>query len=320
MEVAIDAGAEDLTDDGDRFGDHLRPERPRRGARRRSRRRAHRRVGRAHDGADLDRVGVRRGRGEEGAAADGRHRRPRRRPDRLRQLRHPRRRSWPASTAEPCGSPRSERTGRIESNTCSSWGSIPACRAAATGWSARRRAGRRARRVAAGMIETDPAAPTRERGSATLARELRALLAEFRPDVVVVERVFFQTNARTARGGRPGERPRPGRAAEAGCEVAQYTSNEVKLAVVGYGAATKEQVQRMVRPVLGLAEPPQSAGRRRRAGAGRVPPARRRRSADAVAASAGAASDVIGSLRGHLRGAARRRPRSSSRSAASATG
>jgi crossover junction endodeoxyribonuclease RuvC len=34
--------------------------------------------------------------------------------------------------------------------------------------------------------------------------------------------------------------------------VAQYTANEVKQGLVGYGAATKEQVQRMVAQVLGL--------------------------------------------------------------------
>ena len=34
--------------------------------------------------------------------------------------------------------------------------------------------------------------------------------------------------------------------------MAQYTSNEVKQAVVGYGAATKLQVQRMVAAVLDL--------------------------------------------------------------------
>ncbi len=37
-------------------------------------------------------------------------------------------------------------------------------------------------------------------------------------------------------------------AAAAGCEVAQYTANEVKQGLVGYGAATKEQVQRMGGP------------------------------------------------------------------------
>ncbi len=60
-------------------------------------------------------------------------------------------------------------------------------------------------------------------------------------------------------------------AAEAGCEVAQYTSNEVKQALVGYGSATKAQVQRMVAAVLGLAEPPEPARRGRRTGPGRLP-------------------------------------------------
>ena len=41
-------------------------------------------------------------------------------------------------------------------------------------------------------------------------------------------------------------------AAEEGCEVAQYTSNEVKQALAGWGAADKEQVQGMVAAVLGL--------------------------------------------------------------------
>jgi crossover junction endodeoxyribonuclease RuvC len=41
-------------------------------------------------------------------------------------------------------------------------------------------------------------------------------------------------------------------AAAAGCEVIQYTANEVKQGLVGYGAATKEQVGRMVAQVLGL--------------------------------------------------------------------
>jgi len=45
-------------------------------------------------------------------------------------------------------------------------------------------------------------------------------------------------------------------AAAQGCEVVQYTANEVKQAVVGYGAASKQQVQRMVARVLGLPEVP----------------------------------------------------------------
>ncbi len=48
-------------------------------------------------------------------------------------------------------------------------------------------------------------------------------------------------------------------AAAAGCAVALYSPNEVKLSVAGYGAASKEQVQQMVQTLLGLAELPRPA-------------------------------------------------------------
>jgi crossover junction endodeoxyribonuclease RuvC len=85
-----------------------------------------------------------------------------------------------------------------------------------------------------------------------LHTELSALFGELRPDVVVVERVFFQVNARTAMSVGQASGLALVAAAAAGCEIAQYTSNEVKQGLVGYGAATKDQVQRMVAQVLGL--------------------------------------------------------------------
>jgi crossover junction endodeoxyribonuclease RuvC len=111
------------------------------------------------------------------------------------------------------------------------------------------------RALAAGVIETEPAAAIPER-LFTLQRELRALLEEYRPPVVAVERVFFQVNARTAVSVCQASGLALAAAAEHGCAVAEYTSNEVKQALVGYGGATKDQVQRMVAQVLGLAEPP----------------------------------------------------------------
>jgi crossover junction endodeoxyribonuclease RuvC len=109
--------------------------------------------------------------------------------------------------------------------------------------------------VAGGVVSTEPTVPLPER-LATLAEELRALVGEFHPDAVVVERVFFQVNARTAMATGMAAGIALVAAAESGCQVAQYTSNEVKQALVGYGGATKEQVQRMVASVLGLDEPP----------------------------------------------------------------
>ena len=106
---------------------------------------------------------------------------------------------------------------------------------------------------AAGVIETEPARPLPERLRA-LQIELRSLLREFRPDAVAVERVFFQVNARTAMSVGQASGLALAEAAAAGCDVAQYTPNEVKQALVGYGGATKAQVQRMVEQVL-LMEP-----------------------------------------------------------------
>lgn len=123
------------------------------------------------------------------------------------------------------------------------------------GYGVATRDGTRFTATAAGVVTTSTADPLPQR-LAALARELRALLAEYRPDVVVVERVFFQTNVRTAMSVGQAGGLALATAAEAGCEVAQYTANEVKQAVAGYGAATKEQVQRMVQSLFSLPDRP----------------------------------------------------------------
>lgn len=115
-----------------------------------------------------------------------------------------------------------------------------------------------ARAVALGIITTPPGAPLPRR-LADLRTDLVALLRELRPDVVAVEHVFFQVNVRTAMSVGQASGLALASAAEAGCEVVQYTPNEVKGAVAGYGAADKGAVQRMVQARLGLAEPPKPA-------------------------------------------------------------
>lgn len=109
--------------------------------------------------------------------------------------------------------------------------------------------------VSAGVIETPRSLPLPQR-LRTLQVELRELFAELRPTVVAVERVFFQVNALTAMSVGQASGLALAAAAEAGCDVAEYTANEVKQALVGYGSATKGQVQRMVASVLGLTEVP----------------------------------------------------------------
>ncbi len=117
------------------------------------------------------------------------------------------------------------------------------------------RCGSRLTASAGGVITTDAALPLPGRLH-MLFTELRTLMAEMHPDAVVVERVFFQTNVRTAMATGQAGGLALVVAAESGCEVAQYTSNEVKQAVVGFGSASKEQVQNMVAALLELPERP----------------------------------------------------------------
>jgi len=112
------------------------------------------------------------------------------------------------------------------------------------------------RPVALGVLRTSPQQPLPHR-LAELRDELRALLAELQPDVVAVEQVFFQVNVRTAMSVGQASGLALAEAASVGCEVVQYTPNQVKAAVAGWGGAGKEQVQRMVQARLGLAAPPE---------------------------------------------------------------
>jgi crossover junction endodeoxyribonuclease RuvC len=110
--------------------------------------------------------------------------------------------------------------------------------------------------VALGVIRTSASEPLPRR-LATLRAELATLIAQFEPAAVAVEHVFFQVNVRTAMSVGQASGLALAEAAAAGCEVAQYTPNQVKGAVAGWGAASKGQVQRMVQTRLRLSTPPQ---------------------------------------------------------------
>lgn len=110
------------------------------------------------------------------------------------------------------------------------------------------------RAVAMGVLRTNPATPTPQR-LAELQVDLRALLREHRPDVVAVERVLFQVNVRTAIPVAQAAGLAMAEAVAAGCEVVEYSPNQVKQAVTGVGGADKEQVMRMVQALIGVSEP-----------------------------------------------------------------
>jgi crossover junction endodeoxyribonuclease RuvC len=114
------------------------------------------------------------------------------------------------------------------------------------------------RAVRAGVLETDSGWEV-ERRLSQLLLDLRELLNETDPDVVVVERVFYQRNAKTAIPVAQASGVAIALAGELGRPCRQFTAQEVKLAVAGYGAASKEQVQAMVARLCRLAEIPRPA-------------------------------------------------------------
>ncbi|WP_298436647.1 crossover junction endodeoxyribonuclease RuvC [Geobacter sp.] len=85
-------------------------------------------------------------------------------------------------------------------------------------------------------------------------RGLTAVMEEYRPDAMAVEQVFLARNAQSALklGQARGAAIVAG--VNAGLPVAEYTAMQVKQAVVGYGHAGKDQVQQMVKALLGLPE------------------------------------------------------------------
>jgi crossover junction endodeoxyribonuclease RuvC len=116
----------------------------------------------------------------------------------------------------------------------------------------------RPRALAAGAVTTSARAAQAPR-LARLRHELAGLLDAYEPDVVAVERVFFNANVRTAMSVGQAAGVALATAAESGVEVVHYTPTEVKLTVAGVGSAPKQQVQAMVARMLGLARAPAPA-------------------------------------------------------------
>ena len=112
--------------------------------------------------------------------------------------------------------------------------------------------------VSLGVLRTPPTMPLPER-LASLLSDISDLLREFEPQTVVVEQLFFQVNVRTAMSVGQASGLALALASAAGCTVVQYTPNQVKETVTGWGGADKLQVQRMVQVRLGLKSLPQPA-------------------------------------------------------------
>lgn len=113
----------------------------------------------------------------------------------------------------------------------------------------------RPKAVALGVIRTESGHPEAQR-LAQIRADLLAIIGAHRPDVVALERLFFNANVRTAMSVGRASGVALATSAESGLEVFEYTPPEVKGSVVGVGDASKNQVQVMVGALLGLGEVP----------------------------------------------------------------
>lgn len=90
----------------------------------------------------------------------------------------------------------------------------------------------------------------------TILAGLREIIGEHRPQQVAVEKVFVNVNPASTLALGQARGTAICAAVDAGLPVAEYTALQVKQAVVGNGHAKKEQVQEMVKRLLGLAGAP----------------------------------------------------------------
>ena len=93
----------------------------------------------------------------------------------------------------------------------------------------------------------------------TIHDAVAALIAEHAPDAVALEESYVGADARIALSVGQARGAVLVAAASAGVDCAEYAPARVKQTVCGYGRAEKDQVQRMVKLVLGLAAEPSSS-------------------------------------------------------------
>lgn len=90
----------------------------------------------------------------------------------------------------------------------------------------------------------------------TIFEGVSGLIAAHAPDAVALEESYVGADARTALSVGQARGAVLVAAAAAGVECVEYPPARVKQAVCGYGRAEKAQVQRMVKTILALSEPP----------------------------------------------------------------
>jgi crossover junction endodeoxyribonuclease RuvC len=109
--------------------------------------------------------------------------------------------------------------------------------------------------IAHGCIETKPDLP-RARRLLAIYTAIRSILELYKPAAAAMEILYFARNTSSALPVAEARGVLSMAVVEQGLELREFTPNAIKKAVVGESRASKEQVQEMLRLILGLKEPP----------------------------------------------------------------
>ncbi len=123
-----------------------------------------------------------------------------------------------------------------------------------TGWGLVEREGNQLRHVAHGVIGTSTALGQPER-LRQIHWGIQEAINKYHPSAVSLEKVFFSRNVQSALKLGQARGMAMLAAAQNRIVVAEYSATEIKVAVVGYGHASKGQIQKMVSALLGLRGP-----------------------------------------------------------------
>lgn len=111
--------------------------------------------------------------------------------------------------------------------------------------------GNKFRTLEYGAITTPAGMPTVERLK-KIYTEMNSLLIKYNPDAIAIEELFFNSNQKTAINVAQARGVLLVCCANANIPIYEYTPLQVKQAVTGYGRAEKNQIQQMVKMMLGL--------------------------------------------------------------------
>ncbi len=106
-----------------------------------------------------------------------------------------------------------------------------------------------------GVITTAAGLPLSQR-LLQIAEDMKALLTAFSPDEMAVEELFFSKNVTTGIAVAHGRGVVLLEGERQGVPIYEYTPNQVKQAVTGYGRAEKQQVMAMTQKLLKLSSIP----------------------------------------------------------------